>query len=131
MKTAYVFAECSSATRLKVGAVLVKNNRILSCGYNALCEHINGPLEDDQGDTRPEVRHAEMNALNALRKLTETSVGSTLFCTHACCKMCAIDIVDSGIVHVYYSETYRRTDGLEYLQQNGVKVTHLPIKSIL
>jgi hypothetical protein len=54
-------------------------------------------------------------------------VGSTLFCTHACCKHCAIDIVDAGISKVYYRHEYRCSEGLQYLQQNGVAVEKLSI----
>lgn len=125
--TAYIecaeaFAKCSVGERLKVGAVIVKNNRIISCGYNALPEHLHGPLEDETGLTRPEVRHAEKNALMGLVKSSESAVGSTLFCTHSCCKFCAIDIVDAGIDTVYYLHEYRSTEGIDYLRKNGVKV---------
>lgn len=122
MKCAEAFAECSVGERLKVGTVIVKNNRIVSCGYNALPLHLSGKLEDEQGNTRPEVRHSEINALMALIKSHESAVGSTLITTHSCCKMCAIDIVDSGVERVIYKEEFRSLDGINYLKQNGVQV---------
>ena len=122
MRTAEVFAQCSVGQRLKVGAVIVKNNRIISCGYNAMPEHINGPLEDENGNTRPEVRHGEKNALMGLVKSNENAIGASLFCTHSCCKLCAVDIVDAGIVEFYYQNDYRDSSGLSYLEENGVKV---------
>jgi dCMP deaminase len=122
MKCAEAFAECSSSTRLQVGTVIVKGNRIISCGYNALPEHISGPLEDEYGNTKSEVRHSEMNALNGLMRSGETSIGATLICTHSCCKMCAIDIVDSGIDRVIYKHEYRDSSGLDYLKNHGVQV---------
>lgn len=122
MECAEAFAKCSVGVRLKVGSVIVKNNRIISCGYNALPEHIVGNLEDDEGNTKPEVRHSEKNALMGLVKSNESAIGATLFCTHSCCKFCAIDIVDSGIEKVYYRHEYRTTEGLEYLKANGVEV---------
>lgn len=122
MECAEVFAKCSPATRLKVGSVIVKNNRIIGCGYNALPEHIDGPCEDVNGVTRPEVRHSEINALKGLIKSNESAIGSTMFCTHSCCKMCAIDIVDAGITKFVYKEEYRSDEGLKYLIANGVKV---------
>lgn len=125
MECAEAFAKCSIGVRLKVGSVIVKNNRIISCGYNALPEHIDGPLEDEHGNTRPEVRHSEKNALMGLVKSSESAEGATLFCTHACCKFCAIDIVDSGITTVYYRHDYRSKDGIDYLEENGVKVHKL------
>ena len=122
MECAEAFAKCSVGNRLKVGSVLVKSNRIISCGYNALPEHMDGPLEDESGTTKPEVRHAEKNALLGLMKSNESSVGSTLFCTHSCCKLCAVDIVDSGVVKFVYKHEYRSSDGLEYLRKYGVIV---------
>jgi len=129
MRCAEVFAECSVGERLKVGSVIVKNNRIISCGYNALPEHIDGALEDDNGDTRPEVRHAEKSALIGLTKIHESSVGAIMFCTHACCKPCAIDIVDSGISTFYYKHDYRFRTGINHLLNNKVQVIKLPAGS--
>lgn len=122
MECAEAFAKCSNATRLKVGTVIVKNNRIISCGYNALPEHIDGSLEDEDGNTKLEVRHSEKNALMGLIRSNESAVGASLFCSHACCKFCAIDIVDSGISTVYYRNEYRSTEGIEYLKANNVEV---------
>jgi dCMP deaminase len=125
MQCAEVFASCSNAKRLKVGSVIVKNNRIISCGYNGLPSHLNGDCEDSDGNTKVEVRHSEKNALMGLVKSNESAAGSILFCTHSCCKLCAIDIVDSGIQKVYYKHQYRSTEGLEYLVANGVQVEKL------
>lgn len=122
MECAEAFAKCSVGVRLQVGSVIVKNNRIISCGYNALPEHISGALEDDEGRTKPEVRHSEKNALMGLVKSNESAVGATLFCTHSCCKFCAIDIVDSGITEVYYRHDYRDSSGIEYLKKSGILV---------
>ena len=124
-KCAEAFAECSESQRLKVGSVIVKNNRIISCGYNALPEHMNGSLEDEDGNTKPQVRHSEMNALLGLIKSNESAVGASLICTHACCSICAVDIVDAGIVEFYYKIDYRCDEGLKYLRENGVVVYQL------
>lgn len=150
MKCAEAFAECSPAVRLKVGSVLVKNNRIISCGYNALPEHIVGdcetkihshfdhihdgelqeyPHQDNKGDyrlvTRAEVRHSERNCLKGLEKSNESSLGSIMFTTHSCCLQCAIDIVDAGVVKFFYRNVYRDTEGLDYLKTNGVEVEQI------
>lgn len=122
MECAEAFAKCSVGKRLKVGSVIVKNNRIISCGYNALPEHINGELENEEGNTKPEVRHAEKNALMGLIRSNENAVGSTMFTTHSCCKFCAIDIVDSGIVKFIYKHEYRSSEGIKYLIENGILV---------
>ncbi len=120
MECAEAFARCSASRRLKVGSVIVKNNNIISTGYNALPEHLHGPLEDADGNTLSEVIHSEQNALQRLIRSTESSVGAALFCTHACCKKCAILIVDSGIEKFYYKRVYRCDSGIKYLQANGV-----------
>jgi dCMP deaminase len=137
MRIAEAVAETSSAKRLKVGAVAVKNNMVIGTGYNALpsgidgeCEILEHPLSwakkgVDGLVTKPEVRHAEANLLLNLSKSTESSTGAIIFCTHACCKFCAMDIVDSGITKVYYREEYRSNEGLEYLKANGVEVEKL------
>lgn len=117
MKTAYVFSELSNSHRLKVGAVAVKNNRIISCGYNAMPEHTEDPMELPNGLSDPRVRHAEINCLNGLRKSNESIEGASFFCTHWCCLQCAIDLVDSKIKEFYYVEQYRSTEGLEYLKK--------------
>lgn len=122
MKCAEVFAECSPATRLKVGSVIVKDNRIISCGYNAHAEHINDPCELPDGTTDPRLRHSEKNALMGLVRSNQSAVGAELFCNYSCCQMCAIDIVDAGITKFYYRNAYRDQKGLEYLQQHGVHV---------
>ena len=125
MECAEAFARCSPATRLKVGAVVVKNNRIISCGYNSQPAHISGPCEGEDGKTLPTVRHAEMNALLGLMKSNESSIGAAMVVTHACCKICSVDIVDAGITHVYYKHEYRCDEGLKYLRENGVVVYQL------
>ena len=125
MEAAEAFAKCSNATRLKVGCVIVKDNRIISCGYNAQPQHIDDPCELPDGSTDPRVRHAEKSALMGLIRSNQSAVGAVLFCTHACCKMCAIDIVDAGITKVYYRHAYRCSEGLDYLQTNGVEVEQL------
>lgn len=122
MNCAEAFAFCSNAERLKVGCVIVKDNRIISCGYNALPEHINGPCELPDGTTDPRVRHAEKSALMGLVRSNQNSIGAIMFCTHSCCLPCAIDIVDSGIAEFVYENEYRDVTGLAYLARNGVRV---------
>lgn len=122
MECAEAFAKCSVGERLKVGCVIVKNDRIISCGYNALPKHLTGRLEDEDGKTKPEVRHAEKNALIGLTRCHESATGSILFCTHACCKLCALDIIDAGVTKVIYKDEYRNTEGLDVLKNAGVQV---------
>lgn len=129
MLSAIAFSQCSNAIRLKVGAVIVKRNRIISCGYNAFPEHIKDTsCELPDGTTDPRVRHAEKNALLGVLKSNESTEDAVLFCTHYCCLQCSIDIVDSGIKHVYVLYPYRSSEGLKYLINNNVKVTKLEAK---
>jgi len=125
MEIAECLARASNGVRRKVGAVIVKNNNIISTGYNALPRGLDGSLEDESGNTRPETRHAEKNAMMGLIRSNEGAVGATMFCTTSCCYFCAIDIVDAGIVKFIYKEDYRLDDGLRYLKENGVIVYKL------
>ena len=125
LKCAEAFAECSNATRLKVGSVIVKDNRIVSCGYNAQAEHIHDPCELPNGQTDPRLRHSEKNALMGLIRSNQSAVGAVMFCNYSCCVMCAIDIVDAGIKKFHYKHAYRDDSGLQYLLSNGVEVEKL------
>lgn len=122
MKTAEAFAECSVGTRLKVGAVIVKDNRIISCGYNAHPEHIDGALEGADGQTLSTVRHAEKSALMGLLRAGISPVESEMFCNYSCCASCAVDIVDAGIIKFTYKNKYRDSAGIDYLVKNNVEV---------
>lgn len=125
MKMAECLADVSNDKRLKVGCVIVKDNNIIATGYNAMTKHLDDPNQQKDGTTDSRVRHAEKNALMSLIRSNESSVGSVMFVTHACCEYCAIDIVDAGIVEVYYRDEYRCTKGLDHLTSYGVKVYKL------
>jgi len=140
MEIADLTAKLSYAKRLQVGAVIVKGNQIIGTGYNGMpagwdnnCEFedfgfSNGVLGEPQKlislglKTRPEVLHAESNAVAKVSRSTESSENATLFCTHAPCIECAKLIYQSGIVTVYYRNHYRDTSGLNFLKQGGVDV---------
>ena len=136
MKVAETFAELSSARRLHVGAIVVKDDRIISIGYNGMpsgwdnnCEDEIGSVMDDNGnvyearlETKPEVLHAETNAIAKLAKSTESGMGATMFVTHAPCLDCAKLIYQSGISSVLYRNTYRSDDGIAFLEKAGVKI---------
>jgi dCMP deaminase len=130
MKVAETFAELSTARRLHVGAIVVKDDRIISIGYNGMpsgwdnnCEiELHQPIGRVDLVTKPEVLHAETNAIAKLAKSTESGDGASLFVTHAPCIDCAKLIYQSGINTVYYRNTYRSEDGLNFLNKAGVKV---------
>lgn len=145
MDTAERFAQLSSARRLHVGAVIVKDNRIISIGYNGTPSGWDNNCEDkfycEDGDwseqqlpkdanlwkkyklvTKQEVIHAEANAISKLARSNESGLGSDMFITHAPCVDCAKLIYGAGINTVYYRNSYRNTDGLEFLNKCNIKV---------
>lgn len=121
MDVAKRFAQCSTAERLQVGAVVVKDDRIISIGYNGTPRGWDNLCEEN-GKTKPEVLHAEANAITKLAKSTESGDGSVLFCTHSPCIDCAKLIVQSGITEVYYDEHYRSEEGLKFLVKSGIRI---------
>jgi dCMP deaminase len=139
MKVAETFAELSSAKRLHVGAIVVKDDRIISIGYNGMpsgwdnnCEDEIGSVMDDNGNvyearlkTKPEVLHAETNAIAKLAKSNESGMGATMFVTHAPCLDCAKLIYQSGISSVLYRNTYRSDDGIAFLEKAGVTIERI------
>jgi len=131
MKVAETFAELSSAKRLHVGAIVVKDDRIISIGYNGMPSGWDNNCEDYHGldlngnptlVTKPEVLHAETNAIAKLAKSTESGLGATMFITHAPCLDCAKLIYQSGIGSVLYRNTYRNTSGITFLEKSGVTI---------
>lgn len=154
MDTAERFAQLSSAVKLKVGSVVVKDHRIISIGYNGtphgwdnVCEVYEEapPMKDameyqDHGyrwtdmdgehkwmrlKTKDEVIHAEANAIIKLAKFGEGGNGASIFCTHAPCIHCAKMILGAGITKLYYRNTYRSGDGLEFLIKSGVDINQV------
>lgn len=125
IRVAEEFANLSYAERLKVGAIVVKDDRIISIGYNGtpagwdnVCEH---DIVDHAGElirkTKPEVLHAEENAILKLAKSNEGGDGAVMFATHAPCINCARMIYGAGIKKVYYKNVYRSTEGIEFLNK--------------
>ena len=143
MKTAEIFAELSHARRLHVGAIVVKDDRIISIGYNGMpagwdnnCEYEVTEFQTEYGvgsklvntgelKTRPEVLHAETNSIAKLAKSNESGLGATMFVTHAPCLDCAKLIYQSGISSVLYRNTYRDTSGITFLEKSGIIVEKL------
>jgi dCMP deaminase len=126
MDVAKRFAELSSAVRLQVGAIIVKEDRIVSIGYNGMPSGWSNICEDTNEDgglkTKPEVIHAEANAIAKLAKSTESGKDATMFLTHAPCIDCAKQIFTAGIKTVYYEKDYRSSDGLKFLTECGVMI---------
>ena len=133
MDVAESFAKLSSAVRLQVGAIVVKDDRIISIGYNGMPSGWDNCCEDEQRTvvtqdtvrklvTKPEVLHAETNAIAKLAKSSESGLGATMFVTHSPCIECAKLIYQSGISTVYYKNNYRSDDGINFLIKSKVRV---------
>jgi dCMP deaminase len=126
-------AELSTAKRLKVGSIVVKNDRIVSIGYNGTpsgwtneCEYLEHRIaQEPLLKTKPEVIHAEANAIAKLAKSTESGEGAVMFLTHAPCMDCAKQVYTAGISKVYYKNSYRSTDGIDFLNNCKVEVEQL------
>ena len=135
MTIAGTVAQMSSARRLQVGAIVVKDDRVISMGYNGMPSGWNNDCEDviQHSDdtttlkTKPEVLHAETNAIAKLARSSESGLDSDLFVTHSPCLDCAKIIYQSGIRRVYYSNSYRDSSGLDFLQKSGVEVVQLEV----
>ena len=128
MQAAHVYAKCSTALRLNVGALIVKDDRIISIGYNGMPSGWDNVCEDSNNKSRPEVLHAESNAIAKLAKSSESGDGSAIFITHSPCLDCAKMIYQSGIKQVYYSNEYRSTDGVDFLNKCNITVEQLIVE---
>ena len=129
MDVAERFAQLSSAKRLQVGAIIVKDDRIISIGYNGMPSGWTNDCEYEEIfeygkflKTKDEVIHAEANAIAKLARSPESGVGSTMFLTHAPCIHCAKQIYTAGVEKVFYKEDYRSSQGIEFLKKCNVEV---------
>ena len=139
MKVAETYASLSTAVRLKVGAIVVKDNRVISIGYNGMpsgwdnnCEDEIGYVLDDNGyvvetrlKTKSEVLHAETNAIAKLARSNESGLDAAMFVTHAPCLDCAKLIYQSGISKVYYRNAYRESAGIDFLKKSNINVEQI------
>lgn len=160
IKVAEIYSQLSSAKRLQVGAIVVKDNRVVSIGYNGTPAGWDNDCEDkewmdpDAGGwlspneiaerwphveykeeakeeyryrwkTKPEVLHAETNAIAKLASSNESGRDAYMFITHAPCLDCAKLIYQTGISNVYYRNSYRNTDGVEFLKKSGVNIEQI------
>ena len=135
MRAALEYAKCSTAVRAKVGCLIVKDNRVISIGYNGMpsgwsnvCERtISEPYQPDTErlETKREVLHAETNAIAKLARSSESGDGAYVFTTHAPCIDCAKLIYQSGIAKVYYHFPYKSDVGITFLDKCEIPVFQL------
>lgn len=120
MQVAEIYAQLSYAERRKVGCVVVKDDTITAIGYNGTPPGWDNDCEDSWNKTRPEVIHAEQNALDKLVRGTISSVDSVMFVTAAPCIECSKRIFGARISRVFYRDDYHNTDGIDFLTKAGI-----------
>lgn len=123
LKMARIWSENSYCVRRQVGALIVKDQMIISDGYNGTPVGFANICEDDLGKTKPYVLHAEANAITKVAKSSNNSQGATLYVTASPCIECAKLIIQSGIVRVVYCDSYRVSDGIDLLERAGIEVS--------
>ena len=125
LKMALEWAKLSYCKRRQVGALIVKNNMIISDGYNGTPTGFENICEDDENYTKWYVLHAEANAIMKVSASTQSSEGATLYVTLSPCRECSKLIFQSGIKRVVYHKEYKDTSGLEFLKKGGIEILHI------
>tara|TARA_B100001250_G_scaffold363469_1_gene342819 strand:- start:666 stop:1103 length:438 start_codon:yes stop_codon:yes gene_type:complete len=125
MKMALEWANLSHCSRKKVGALIVKDNMIISDGYNGTPSGFENNCELENGETKWYVLHAEANAILKCAKHGQSCQGSSLYLTHSPCKDCSKLIHQAGIKRIIYHMQYKDSSGLDFLQKAGIEIKHL------
>lgn len=125
LRMAAIWAENSYCVRRQVGALLVKDQMIISDGFNGTPAGFENVCEDASGVTKPYVLHAEANAITKVARSNNSSDGSTLYVTASPCVECAKLIIQAGIKRVVFNELYRVTSGIDLLRRAGVDCVHI------
>ncbi|WP_320020161.1 dCMP deaminase family protein [Labilibaculum manganireducens] len=128
VRMALIWAENSYCVRRQVGALIVKDQMIISDGYNGTPSGFENVCEDENFQTKPYVLHAEANAITKVAKSSNSSENATLYVTATPCIECAKLIIQAGIVRVVYSEEYHSTDGKDLLERAGIEVKYVNVK---
>ena len=127
LRMARIWASNSYCKRRQVGALIVKDNMIISDGYNGTPAGFENVCEDENGVTKPYVLHAEANAITKVARSGNSAEGATLYVTASPCMECSKPIIQSGISRVVYSEAYRLDDGIKLLERAGVEVEKVEV----
>ena len=125
LKMALEWGKLSYCKRKKVGALIVKNNMIISDGYNGTPSGFDNICEDDENYTKWYVLHAEANAITKIASSTQSSDGATLYISLSPCKECSKLIHQAKIKRVVFNKAYKDTSGLEFLEKAGIEITHI------
>ena len=127
LRMAQIWAENSYCKRRQVGALVVKDKRIISDGYNGTPSGIENTCEDENNATKPYVLHAEANAITKLARSHNSSDGATIYITASPCIECSKLLIQAGITRVVYGEKYRLEDGLELLRKANVETVYIEV----
>jgi len=125
LKMAQIWGQLSYCQRKKVGALIVKDNMIVSDGYNGTPSGFDNHCEDENNQTKWHVLHAEANAISKVAASTQNSKGATLYVTLSPCKECSKLIYQAGIKRVVFYKKYSDLSGLEFLKKAGVEVEQI------
>lgn len=125
IEMAEIWSQNSYCERRKVGALIVKNKMIISDGYNGTPSGFENICENEDGDTKSYVLHAEANAITKVAKSNNNCENATLYITTSPCMECSKLIIQAGIKRVVFDELYRIVDGLELLERAGIEIVHL------
>ena len=125
MRMAAEWAQLSHCVRKQVGALIVKDRMIIADGFNGTPTGFPNVCENDEGETKWYVLHAEANAITKLARSNNSAVGATLYITMSPCRECAKLIHQAAISRVVYRDEYKDPQGLEFLKQAGVELVHL------
>ena len=126
LRMALIWAENSYCVRRRVGALIVRDQMIISDGFNGTPAGFENVCEDEDGNTKPYVLHAEANAITKVARSNNSSEGATLYVTASPCLECSKLIIQAGIRRVVYHELYRMSDGIDLLKRASVECIHIP-----
>jgi dCMP deaminase len=124
LRLAESWAKLSHCARKQVGAIIVKDEMIISDGYNGSPAGFDNCCEDTEGNTHWYVLHAEANAILKVAKSTNNCKGATLYLTLSPCKDCSKLVLQAGINRVVFMDKYKDTEGIDFLANAGVEVVH-------
>lgn len=125
LKMASIWAQNSYCKRRQVGAILVKDQMIISDGYNGTPSGFENICEDENNNTKPYVLHAEANAITKIAKSNNSSEGATMYVTSSPCVECAKLIIQAGIKRVVFTANYRLEDGISLLKRANIEVVQV------
>ena len=127
LKMASEWSKLSHCKRKQVGALIVKDKMIISDGYNGTPTGFDNCCEDDEGNTKWHVLHAEANAILKVASSTQACRGATLYITLSPCKECSKLIHQSGITRMVYANAYKDDSGIDFLRKANIEILYLPI----